>query len=178
MTTRAIGILRWAAAAALAVGFVYFLGMAGGHMEMDTDAQSDPFLLSYQGRKEAGLAVASALCFIAATLLIRRNPRYSGLAMLFLALAALCVAEPFVARYLGAEYCHSIGGHWSDRYCSCKSEAPSVLSSNVKPARRYSRSDPTPPASRSAAQGQPRPDSRADVPPRMSPESTECWVIS
>jgi hypothetical protein len=127
---RAIGILRWTAVAALALGFFNFLGRAGGHIEMDVNAKANPFLLSYQGKKEAGVAVASALCVVAAALLIRRRPRHSRLGVLFLALAAFAAAEPFVARYLGAERCRRIGGQWSDQFCSCSIKAPGRVNSD------------------------------------------------
>jgi hypothetical protein len=126
MRAGAISVLRWVASAALALCLLYFLGRAGGHIEMDADAKMNPLLLSYQGRKEAGLAVASAFCAVSAMLLIRLHPRRVPLGALFLALAAVAAAEPYAARYLGAERCRSIGGYWSDQFCSCSIRAPIV----------------------------------------------------
>jgi hypothetical protein len=126
MPERAIGVVRWVAAATLALCFLYFVGRAGGHIEVDVHAKTNPLLLSYQGRKEAGLAVASALCVVSAMLLVRLRPRRVRLGAIFLALAALAAVEPFAARYLGAESCRSIGGHWSDQFCFCRTKAPAV----------------------------------------------------
>lgn len=124
MPTRGIGILRWVAAVTLAYCCLYFLGRAGGHIELNADAETNPFVLSYQGTKWAGLAVASALCAVSAILLLRVRPRRVRLGAIFLALAALAAAEPFAVRYLGAEHCRTIGGHWSDQFRSCMTKVP------------------------------------------------------